>query len=63
MTLCHSKTKNLSSFTKQADIIVAAVGVPNLIKKDMIKEGVHIIDVGINRVEDNNSEKGYKTLE
>ena len=62
VTLCHSKSKDLSYFTKQADIIIAAVGVPNLIKKDMIKEDVHIIDVGINRVEDKNSEKGYKVV-
>ena len=62
VTLCHSKTKNLSSFTLNADIIVAAVGVPCLIKNDMIKNGVHIIDVGINRIEDLSSKKGYKVV-
>ena len=62
VTLCHSRTKNLSNFTKQADIIIAAVGVPNLIKKDMIKDGVHIIDVGINRLDDKNIEKGYRVV-
>ena len=62
VTLCHSRTKNLSDFTKKADIIVAAVGIPNLIKKDMIKDGVHIIDVGINRVDDESREKGYRVV-
>ena len=62
VTLCHSRTKNLSDFTKKADIIVAAVGIPNLIKKDMIKDGTHIIDVGINRVDDESREKGYRVV-
>ena len=62
VTLCHSRTNNLSDFTKKADIIVAAVGIPNLIKKDMIKDGVHIIDVGINRLDDKNIEKGYRVV-
>lgn len=52
VTMCHSKTKNLSSFTKQADILIVAVGKKHLITKDMIKENSVIIDVGINR-EDN----------
>ena len=50
--LCHSKTKDLKQFTKQADILVSAVGKPNTITKDMIKENSTIIDVGINRTED-----------
>jgi methylenetetrahydrofolate dehydrogenase (NADP+)/methenyltetrahydrofolate cyclohydrolase len=50
--LCHSKTNNLSEFTKLADILVVAVGMPKMITVDMIKEGATIIDVGINRVED-----------
>tara|TARA_B100000686_G_C15987625_1_gene570426 strand:- start:63 stop:554 length:492 start_codon:yes stop_codon:yes gene_type:complete len=62
VTLCHSRTKNLIDFTKKADIIIAAVGVPNLITKDMIKNGVHIIDVGINRIKDEASEKGYRVV-
>lgn len=49
VTMCHSKTKNLSSFTKQADILIVAVGKKHLITKDMIKENSAIIDVGINR--------------
>jgi len=62
VTLCHTKTKDLLSNTKKADIIIAAVGVPNLINKDMIKEGAHIIDVGINRIEDASKEKGYRVV-
>ena len=62
VTLCHSRTKNLSDFTKKADIIIAAVGIPNLIKKDMIKSGAHIIDVGINRLDDKTREKGYRVV-
>ena len=53
VTLCHSKTKNLHEFTTNADILIAAVGVPKLIKKDDVKEDSVIIDVGINRMKDN----------
>ena len=51
VTICHSKTKNLAEKTKNADILIAAVGIPNFIKGDMIKEGAVVIDVGINRLE------------
>ena len=50
VTICHSKTKYISIFTKQADILVAAVGRPHIITKDMVKEGAVVVDVGINRV-------------
>ena len=50
VTICHSKTKKLKEKTKEADVLIIAVGKPNLIKKDMIKENVIIIDVGINRI-------------
>lgn len=52
VTICHSKTKNLAKFTKDADILVVAVGQKHFITRDMIKEGSTIIDVGINRVDD-----------
>ncbi len=52
VTLCHSKTKDIASYTKHADIIVVAIGKPNFLKKEMIKKGVILIDVGINRVGD-----------
>tara|TARA_B100001750_G_scaffold231890_1_gene230483 strand:+ start:676 stop:1569 length:894 start_codon:yes stop_codon:yes gene_type:complete len=58
VTICHTRTKDLASFTKQGDIIIAAAGSANMITGDMIKEGTDIIDVGINRVDDD-SEKGY----
>ena len=58
VTICHTGTKDLAAYTKQGDIIIAAAGSPNMITGDMIKEGVDIIDVGINRVDDD-SEKGY----
>lgn len=53
VTLCHSKTSNLEIYTKSADILVAAIGIPKYIKENMVKEGAVIIDVGINRMEDN----------
>ncbi|MCH8070083.1 MAG: bifunctional 5,10-methylenetetrahydrofolate dehydrogenase/5,10-methenyltetrahydrofolate cyclohydrolase [Candidatus Marinimicrobia bacterium] len=58
VTVCHSRTPDIPDHTKLADIIIAAVGVPQMIDADMIKEGTTLIDVGINRVKDD-SEKGY----
>lgn len=52
VTICHSRTKNLAEKTKKADILVAAVGKPNFITGDMVKEGAVVIDVGINRMPD-----------
>ena len=60
-TLCHSRTKNIHDFTKIADIIISAIGVPNFLKSDMIKKDSIIIDVGINRI-DSDNEKGYEIL-
>jgi methylenetetrahydrofolate dehydrogenase (NADP+)/methenyltetrahydrofolate cyclohydrolase len=62
VTICHTAAKDLSVYTKQADILIAAVGRPNVITKDMVKEGVVVIDVGINSVPDENSPKGYKLV-
>ncbi|MBC2839674.1 bifunctional methylenetetrahydrofolate dehydrogenase/methenyltetrahydrofolate cyclohydrolase FolD [Robiginitalea sp. SC105] len=59
VTLAHSRTKNLADLTRQADIIVSALGVPNFVKADMVKEGVVVIDVGITRVPDETRERGY----
>lgn len=61
VTVCHSKTNNITSFTQQADILIAAVGIPNYVKANMIKEGAVVIDVGITRVDANN-EKGYQLV-
>jgi methylenetetrahydrofolate dehydrogenase (NADP+)/methenyltetrahydrofolate cyclohydrolase len=52
VTICHSKSVDLPSITKQADILVAAVGIPNFVKADMVSEGTIVLDVGINRLED-----------
>lgn len=62
VTICHSAAKDLSYFTKQADILIAAIGRANLITADMVKEGVVVIDVGINRVPDSSIEKGYRIV-
>lgn len=51
VTVCHSKTNNLKEVTKQADILIVAIGTPNFIKKDMVKNGAVVVDVGINRLE------------
>ncbi len=59
VTLTHSHTKNLSEITKQADIIIVALGVPEFLKGDMVKEGVVIVDVGISRVPDASKKRGY----
>ncbi|MCL2681945.1 MAG: bifunctional methylenetetrahydrofolate dehydrogenase/methenyltetrahydrofolate cyclohydrolase FolD [Bacteroidales bacterium] len=59
VTLCHSRTKNLKELCLSADILIAAIGKPEFVTADMVKDGVVVIDVGIHRVEDN-SEKGYK---
>jgi len=59
VTLAHSHTKNLSDITKQADIIVVALGVPEFLTANMVKEGVVVIDVGISRVADTTKERGY----
>lgn len=62
VTIAHSKTKNLKDLCLQADIIVAALGIPEFLTGDMVREGAVIIDVGINRIEDANSSKGYRLV-
>ncbi len=59
VTLSHSRTRNIKALTLQADIIISALGIPNFLKEDMVKEGTVIIDVGITRVMDEAREKGY----
>ena len=59
VTLTHSRTQNLAEITKQADIVVSALGIPNFLKAEMVKDGAIIIDVGITRVSDANHPKGY----
>lgn len=62
VTLTHSRTQNLSEITKKADIIIAALGITEFLKADMVKEGVVIIDVGITRVADDTKKNGFKLL-
>ena len=62
VTICHSRTKNLSQITQQADILIAAIGKPLFVRKDMVKDGAVVIDVGINRVDDANHPKGYRLV-
>lgn len=62
VTLTHSRTKNLKSETLRADIIIAAIGRPDYLTADMVKEGVVIIDVGINRVDDASRKRGYRLV-
>ena len=60
VTICHSRTKDLAAHTRRADIIVAAIGRADFITGDMVKEGVVVIDVGINRVDDASAKRGYR---
>jgi len=62
VTLCHTGAKDMSYFTRQADIVVAAVGIPNAVTTDMIREGAVVIDVGINRIADATRERGYRLV-
>lgn len=60
VTVAHSRTSNLKEITKQADIIIAALGIPEFLTGDMVKEGVTIVDVGITRVPDDSKKRGYR---
>ena len=62
VTICNSHTKDLPSITRQADVLIAAIGRANFVTGDMIKEGVAVIDVGINRVEDITKKHGYRLV-
>lgn len=62
VTVCHSAAADLKRYTLDADILIAAIGRANFITEDMVKENVVVVDVGINRVEDSASEKGYKIV-
>ena len=62
VTICHSAAPDISYYTKQADILIAAIGVPQFVKSDMVKDGVVVVDVGINRIEDKAAAKGYRVV-
>jgi len=62
VTICHSRTKNIPEITKQADLLIAAMGRPHFVKADMVKQGAVVIDVGINRVDDASAKRGYRLI-
>src|SRR3954454_14061876 len=62
VTVAHSRTRNLPEVTRRADVIIAAIGQPHFVKSDHVREGAVVIDVGINRVNDATSERGYKLI-
>jgi 5,10-methylene-tetrahydrofolate dehydrogenase/methenyl tetrahydrofolate cyclohydrolase len=62
VTICHSRTKNLKEVCRAADVLIAAVGRPEMVKADWVKPGGIVIDVGINRVDDASKPRGYKLV-
>ncbi len=62
VTVCHSRTPDIAKFTSVADIVIAAIGKPEFLTGDMVKDGAVVIDVGINRVDDSSDKRGYKLL-
>lgn len=62
VTFCHSRTPDLENHTRRADILIAAIGKPQFVTKDMVKEGATVIDVGINRIEDSNKKSGFRLV-
>jgi len=62
VTVCHTRTKDIATHTKKADIVIAAAGRPNTITADMVKDGVIVIDVGVNRIEDSTKKAGFRLV-
>jgi methylenetetrahydrofolate dehydrogenase (NADP+)/methenyltetrahydrofolate cyclohydrolase len=62
VTVCHTRTKNLAQYTRQADILIAAIGRPGMITADMVKDGAVVIDVGVSRVDDATKKAGYRLV-
>ena len=62
VTICHSRSANLNELVKSADIVVAAIGRPNFVTGDMVKEGAVVLDVGINRVPDETKKSGFRLV-
>jgi methylenetetrahydrofolate dehydrogenase (NADP+)/methenyltetrahydrofolate cyclohydrolase len=62
VTVCHSRTQNMADLTKQADILIAAIGKAAFITADMVKDGAVVIDVGVNRVDDPEAKRGYRLV-
>lgn len=62
VTVAHSRTADLGAMTRQADILIAAIGMPEMITADMVRPGAVVIDVGVNRVDDDTRERGYRLV-
>jgi methylenetetrahydrofolate dehydrogenase (NADP+)/methenyltetrahydrofolate cyclohydrolase len=62
VTVCHSQSRNLAEICRSADILIAAIGAPRFVKADMVRNGAVVIDVGINRMDDKTSDKGYRIV-
>jgi methylenetetrahydrofolate dehydrogenase (NADP+)/methenyltetrahydrofolate cyclohydrolase len=62
VTVCHSRTPDIAAVTRQADILIAAIGSPNFVTAEMVKEGTVVIDVGVNRIEDASKKSGYRLV-
>jgi methylenetetrahydrofolate dehydrogenase (NADP+)/methenyltetrahydrofolate cyclohydrolase len=62
VTVCHTRTRDIGKYTREADIVIAAAGRPNTITADMIREGAVVIDVGVNRVEDASRKQGFRLV-
>jgi 5,10-methylene-tetrahydrofolate dehydrogenase/methenyl tetrahydrofolate cyclohydrolase len=62
LTICHSRSKDLAAICREADILIAAVGRAEMVKRDWVKPGAYVIDVGINRVEDKSKKSGYRLV-
>jgi 5,10-methylene-tetrahydrofolate dehydrogenase/methenyl tetrahydrofolate cyclohydrolase len=62
VTICHSRTRDLAAVCREADVLIAAIGRPQMIRGDWIKPGAYVIDVGINRVDDPEAKRGYRLV-
>ena len=62
VTVCHSRTRNIPDLTRQADLLIAAIGKPGFVTSDMVKEGAIVVDVGVNRVDDASAKRGYRLV-
>jgi len=62
VTICHTRTKDVAAATRNADIIVAAMGVPGVVTADMVRDGAVVVDVGMNRIDDPTAKKGYRLV-
>jgi methylenetetrahydrofolate dehydrogenase (NADP+)/methenyltetrahydrofolate cyclohydrolase len=62
VTVCHSRTKNIGEVTRQADVLIVAMGKPEFVRGSMVRPGAVVVDVGVNRVEDTTAQKGYRLV-